>query len=112
MRKPNPTIGRQIAFRIRMKKRWQEDRQGMLKRSQAGGRAMMVKARNNRETWAAWLEKKTCFLSKPELLEAISKAMDPMSKSKPHSVFVRLMRCGLISFDIERMEYRNNCFKV
>lgn len=105
----NPIVGREIAFRIRMKKRWLEDREGMLKRSKAGAKAMAARADRNREAWAGWLSKRSQYMSKQQLIESISKAMDPFSTSKPYSVLVRLIRYDLVTFDLERMEYKNNC---
>lgn len=107
MRNPNPNVGRQIAFRLRMKKLWETDRERMVKRSRAGAKAMKAKAYRNKSWWADWLSKRDTYISKESLLNGISRSMDPMSNTKPRSVLARLIRQGLLRFDDERMEYLN-----
>lgn len=109
MRKPNPNVGRQIAFRLRMQKLWDTDREGMLKRSKSGAKAMRDKAIRNKTWWADWLGNRSSYLSKSQLLTGISKSMDQFSTTKPQSVLARLIRQNLVRFDAERMEYRNLC---
>jgi hypothetical protein len=90
-----------------MKKLWETDRDGMVKRSKSGAKAMRDKAKRNKDWWADWLGSRDSYINKQQLLMGISKSMDPTSPSKPQSVLARLIRQGLIRFDDERMEYRN-----
>ena len=109
MRKPNPRVGQQIAFRIRMKKRWQEDREGMLKRSKAGAKAMAELAELRKDRWRKALYPKPRRMTKTEIMETILITLPEGFTSKPRSVFLRLMRYGFIRFDIETMSYANLC---
>lgn len=112
MRNPNPNVGRQIAFKKRMKQLWETDRERMLKRSRCGAKAMHVKAQKNKEWWARWLGNRDSFLTKQQLIEGIAKSMDQFSPTKPVSVLARLIKQGLVRFDDERMEYRNLCQNI
>jgi hypothetical protein len=107
MRNPNPNVGRQIAFKVRMKKLWETDRERMVKRSRAGAKAMRDKAARNKNWWANWLGNRDSYLTKEQLMTGITKSMDQFSSTKPASVLARLIRQGLVRFDDERMEYRN-----
>ena len=107
MRNPNPNVGRQIAFRLRMKKLWETDRERMLKRSKSGAKAMKDKAIRNKTWWADWLGNRDTYLTKSQLISGISKSMDQFSTTRPQSVLARLIRQNLIRFDDERMQYRN-----
>jgi hypothetical protein len=95
-----------------MKKRWNEDREGMLKRSRSGAKAMRDKAKTNKDWWARWLGNKDSFLTKRQLLDGIAKSMDQFSQTKPASVLARIIKQGLVRFDDERMEYRNLCQNI
>ena len=108
MRKPNPRVGQQIAFRIRMKKRWQEDREGMLKRSKAGAKAMSQLAEFRKERWRKAFYPKSRQMTKAEIMETICDTLPEGFTSKPRSVFLRLLRYGIIRFDVESMSYINN----
>lgn len=107
MRNPNPNVGRQIAFRLRMKKLWETDRERMVKRSKAGAKAMRDKATRNKNWWANWLGNRDSYLSKEQLMTGITKSMDQFSDTKPQSVLARLIRQGLVRYDDDRMAYRN-----
>jgi hypothetical protein len=109
MRNPNPNVGRQIAFRLRMKKLWETDRERMVKRSRSGAKAMRDKAKRNKAWWSDWLGRHDSYFTKQQLLDGIAKSMDPRSPSKPQSVLARLIKQGLVRFDDERMEYLNLC---
>jgi hypothetical protein len=112
MRKPNPNVGRQIAFKLRMKKLWDTDRERMLRRSKAGAKAMHDRSTRNRTWWSDWLAKRDSYLTKPQLIASIAKSMDPYSQTRPDSVLTRLIRQGLLAYDDERMAYRNLCQNI
>lgn len=107
MRTTNPHVGRQIAFKLRMRKLWDTDRERMLKRSKAGAKAMRDKATRNRDWWETWLGSRDPLMSKAQLIAAIAKSMDRLSQTRPQSVLARLIRQGLLRFDDENMAYRN-----
>jgi hypothetical protein len=107
MRNQNPNVGRQIAFKVRMKKLWETDRDRMVKRSRAGGKAMRDKSARNKNWWAIWLGNRDSYLTKESLIAGITKSMDQYSTTRPSSVLARLIRQGLVRFDDERMAYRN-----
>lgn len=112
MRNPNPNVGRQIAFKQRMKKLWETDRERMVKRSKAGAKAMRDKSARNKNWWSDWLGNKDSFLTKAQLVNGIAKGMDPYSRTKPQSVLARLIRQGLVRYDDDRMAYRNFCQNI
>ena len=107
MRKPNPNVGLQISFKLRMKKLWETDRERMVKRAKAGAKAMRDKSARNKNWWANWLGSRDSYLTKEQLLNGISKSMDSYSQTKPSSVLARLIRQGLIRYDVDRMAYLN-----
>jgi hypothetical protein len=112
MRNPNPNIGRQIAFKLRMKKLWETDRERMVRRSKAGAKAMHDRSARNKTWWSDWLGNKDSFLTKEQLITGIAKSMDPYSRTRPQSVLARLIRQGLLTYDDERMAYRNLCQNI
>ena len=107
MRKPNPNVGRQIAFRLRMKKAWSDNREGMIKRSKAGAKAKKVKAAHRREWWVNLFAGKARHLTKQEIINSIISNLAEGVESKPRSVMTRLMRYGIIRFDEASMNYIN-----
>ena len=112
MRQPNPNVGRQIAFRLRMKKLWETDRERMLKRSKSGAKAMRDKAIKNKAWWSNWLGSRDSYLTKRQLIDGIAKSMDQFSQTKPLSVLARLIKNGLVRYDDDQMQYRNLCQNI
>lgn len=112
MRPTHPNIALKIAFKLRMKERWNTDRERMLKRSKAGAKAMRDKATSNRDWWETWLGSRNPILSKTQLMSGIAKSMDPTSETKPRSVLARLIKQGLVSYDDDNMAYRNLSKKI
>lgn len=112
MRNLNPNVGRQIAFRLRMKKLWETDRERMVKRSRAGAKAMKDKATRNKHWWSDWLGSRDSYITKDKLMAGITKSMDQFSDTKPKSVLARLIRQGLVRYDDDRMAYRNLCQNI
>lgn len=108
MKKPNPRVGQHIGFRLRMKQRWEQDREGMLKRSKAGAKAMFVKSRHRREWWVNLFSAKARHLTKQEIVNSIISSINPEVESKPQSIMARLIRYGIIRFDDQAMDYVNN----
>jgi hypothetical protein len=107
MRNSNPNVGRNIAFKLRMKKLWENDRERMVKRSRAGAKAMRDKSARNKNWWSDWLGSRDSFITKEQLLNSIAKSMDSYSQTKPKSVLARLIRQGLLRYDDDRMAYHN-----
>ena len=98
-----------IAFKTRMAKRWAADRQGMLKRSRAGGRAMTRKAEAVRNSVNDWLATKGTWFTKGQLLDMIQ-AHD--RRRSPRGWFRLMVANGFITYNPEEGRWLNRCQRL
>jgi hypothetical protein len=105
-----PQVRRIIAQKLAMRRRWEQNPEGMLKRAKAGAAAMSRLADQHRVWWGNWLHERASRLTKGQLLEGIAKTIREEGRQghvQPKSVLARLMRYGFLRYDEQAGEYLN-----
>lgn len=99
-----------IAQKVAMKRRWEKDPEGMLRRSKAGAKAMADIGAKHRIWWSNWLHARARRLTKAQLIDGIAKTIQDEGRTgltKPSSMLARLVRYGFIRFDPVTFDYVN-----
>jgi len=111
IRKRTPARVRHIiAQKVAMKRRWENDPDGMLRRSKAGAKAMSDLAEKHRTWWSNWLHDRARRLTKAQLIDGITKTIQDEGRrghTKPASMLARLVRYGFVRFDPVTFDYIN-----
>jgi hypothetical protein len=88
-----------IKEKLKLKERWESNRDGMLKRSHGGGRATAKLYENRRDHLVAWLETMPLRMTKQDLIREFEARMAGGRQVKARSLIEKMRLYGKIRYD-------------
>jgi hypothetical protein len=88
-----------IKEKLRLKERWENNREGMLKRSHGGGRATAKLYANRRDYLVGWLETMPLRMTKQDMVREFELRMAGGRQVKARSLIEKMRLYGKIRYD-------------
>ena len=98
-----------IKQKLKLKEKWQNNREGMLKRSLAGNKQSVQSANERRQRLINQFKSFPVQMSKAEMRERILGFISPNDNRKPDSFIAKLISHGLLTYDDETALWTNHC---
>ena len=98
-----------IKQKLKLKEKWENNREGMLKRCQAGNKQSAQSAYDRREKLINQFKSFPILMSKADMRERIMGFLSPNDHRKPDSFIAKLITHGLLQYDNENGLWINHC---
>lgn len=98
-----------IKQKLKLKEKWETNREGMLKRSQCGNKQSVQSAMDRRNKLINQFKLFPVQMSKAEMRERIMGFLSPHDHRKPDSFIAKLITHGLLKYDNETGLWFNHC---
>jgi hypothetical protein len=98
-----------IKQKLKLKEKWENNREGMLKRSKQGNKQSVQSAGVRRQRLIDQFKSYPVQMSKAEMRERIMGFMSQHDRRKPDSFIAKLIKHGLLKYDDQTGLWTNHC---